>query len=45
LRVDKKSHWIRVCSSDDINLKFLHPKRRLEAMEAIGVIPRYGDHP
>jgi transposase len=42
LRVDKKNHWIHVCSSGDITLKFLHPKRGREAIEAIGVIPRYG---
>jgi len=42
LRVDKKNHWIHVCSSGDITLKFLHPKRGCEAIEAIGIIPRYG---
>ena len=42
LRVDKKNHWIHVCSAEGITLKFLHPKRGLEAIEAIGVIPRYG---
>lgn len=42
LRVDRKNHWIHVCSSDDITLKFLHPKRGQEAMQDIGVIPRYG---
>jgi transposase len=42
LRVDKKNHWIHVCSAGDITVKFLHPKRGLEAIEAIGVIPRYG---
>ena len=42
LRVDKKNHWIHVCASGDITLKFLHPKRGREAIEAIGVIPRYG---
>lgn len=42
LRVDRKNHWIHVCSADEITLKFLHPKRGQEAMEAIGVIPRYG---
>ena len=41
LRVDKKNHWIHVCSSDDITLKFLHPKRGCEAIDAIGIIPRY----
>ncbi len=42
LRVDRHNHWIHVCSSGDITLKFLHPKRGQEAMQAIGVIPRYG---
>ena len=41
LRVDNKNHWIHVCSSGDITLKFLHPKRGREAMDAIDVIPRY----
>lgn len=42
LRVDKKNHWIHVCSGGDITLKFVHERRGLEAMTAIGVIPRYG---
>jgi transposase len=42
LRVDKKNHWIHVCSGGEITLKFLHEKRGQEAMQAIGVIPRYG---
>jgi transposase len=42
LRVDKKNHWIHVCSAGEITLKFLHPKRGREAIEAFGVIPRYG---
>lgn len=42
LRVDKKNHWIHVYSSGEITLKFLHPKRGCEAIEAFGVIPRYG---
>jgi len=42
LRVDKSNHWIHVCSAGDITLKFLHPKRGRAAIEAIGVIPRYG---
>ena len=41
LRVEKKNHWIHVCSASEITLKFLHPKRGCEAIEAIGVIPRY----
>jgi len=42
LRVDRKNHWIHVCSAGDITLKFLHPKRGQQAMQAVGVIPRYG---
>ena len=42
LRVDRKNHWIHVCSAGEITLKFVHPKRGREAIEAIGVIPRYG---
>ena len=42
LRVDKKNYWIHVCSAGEITLKFLHSKRGREAIEAIGVIPRYG---
>jgi len=42
LRVDRKNHWIHVYSAADITLKFLHPKRGLEAIESIGIIPRYG---
>jgi hypothetical protein len=41
MRVDKNKHWIHVYSSAEITVKFLHPKRGLEAIEAIGVIPRY----
>lgn len=42
LRVDRENHWIHVYSAGDITLKFLHPKRGLEAIEEIGIIPRYG---
>jgi transposase len=42
LRVDRSNHWIHVCSGGDTTLKFLHPKRGQEAMQDIGVIPRYG---
>ncbi len=41
LRVDKKNHWIHVYSGGDVTLKFLHPKRGREAIEVIGVIPKY----
>lgn len=42
LRVDKKNQWIHVCSAGDTTLKFLHPRRGLEAITDIGIIPRYG---
>ncbi len=42
LRVERQNYWIHVCSAGDITLKFLHRKRGQEAMQAIGVIPRYG---
>ena len=42
LRVDRKNHWIHVCSAGTLTVKCLHPKRGCEAIEAIGIIPRYG---
>ena len=42
IRVEKRSHWIHVCSAGDITLKFVHEKPVLEAMAAIGIIPKYG---
>jgi transposase-like protein len=42
LRVDRCNHWIHVYSGGDITLKFLHPRRGQEAIEDIGIIPRYG---
>jgi hypothetical protein len=42
LRVERKNHWIHVCSGGDITLKCLHRKRGLEAIRAINIIPRYG---
>ena len=41
LRVEKHNHGIPVCSAGEITLKFVHAKRGLEAMVAIGVIPRW----
>ena len=42
LRVDRAKQWIHVYAGGAITLKCLHPKRGLEAIEAIGIIPRYG---
>jgi transposase len=41
LRVDRRNHWLHVYSAGDITLKVLHRKRGKEAIEAIGIIPRY----
>jgi len=41
LRVDKKNYWIHSYSYGDITLKFLHAKRGGEAIEEIGIIPKY----
>jgi len=42
MRINKKNHWVHVCSGGDITLKRVHPKRGREAIEEIGIIPRYG---
>ena len=42
LRVAKKTSWVHVYSSGDVTLKFLHPKRGNEAVDDIGILPRYG---
>jgi len=42
VRVDKRNYWVHVYSAGDITLKFVHPKRGTQAIEAIGIIPRYG---
>mgnify|MGYP002640622600 CR=1 FL=1 len=42
LRVDGKNHWIHVCSSGDITLKYLHRGRGIKAIDEIDIVPRYG---
>ena len=42
LRVDRKNHWIHVYSGGEVTVKRLHRKRGCEAIDDIGVIPRYG---
>ena len=42
MRINKKNHWVHVCSGGDITLKLVHPKRGKEAIEDINIIPRYG---
>ena len=41
LRLDGKNHWIHVCSAGPVTLKKLHRKRGCEAIDDIGIIPRY----
>ena len=40
-RVDRKNHWIHVLSDGTLTLKCLHRKRGTEALDDIGIIPRY----
>ena len=42
LRVDRKNHWIHVYSGGDVTVERLHRKRGCEAIDDIGIIPRYG---
>ncbi len=42
MKVNGKNYWIHVYSSSDITLKFIHPKRGSDAIEDIGIIPKYG---
>ena len=42
LRVNRKNHWIHVYSGGEVTVKRLHRKRGCEAIDDIGIIPRYG---
>lgn len=41
LRCEKKLHWIHVTSSNTATFYGLHGKRGCEAVEAIGILPKY----
>lgn len=41
MRVDEKNQWAQAYSSGEVTLKVMPPSRGKEAMEAIGIIPRY----
>ena len=41
LRVDRKNHWIHILSDGEVTWKSLHRKRGTEAIDDIGIIPRY----
>lgn len=42
MRVNRKKQWVHVYSSGEITVKKLHAKRGTEAIDEIGIIPRYG---
>jgi transposase-like protein len=42
IRVNKVNYWIHVYTYGNISLQFVHRKRGIEAVDAIGIIPRYG---
>lgn len=42
IKVNKKNYWIHSYSYGDITLKFVHAKRGREAIDDIGIIPKYG---
>ncbi len=41
LRVDRNNHWLHVCSGGALTVERLHSRRGCEAIEAIGILPRY----
>lgn len=42
IRIDKKTYWIHVYTFGNISLQFIHRKRGIEAVDDIGIIPKYG---
>ena len=42
MRVKKKNYWIHTCSSGNIVLQIIHPKRGLVGMWAMGILEKYG---
>jgi transposase-like protein len=42
LRVNKINHWLHVYTYGDISLQFVHPERGKNAVNDIGIIPKYG---
>ena len=41
LRVNKVNNWLHVYTYGDVSLQFVHSKRGTEAVDDIGIIPRY----
>lgn len=42
IRVNKVNYWIHVYTYGNISLQFVHRSRGIEAIDDIGIIPRYG---
>jgi len=42
MRVDKKTYWVHSYSYGNLTLKFIHKSRGCKAMDAIGILPKYG---
>lgn len=42
IRINKVNYWIHVYTYGNISLQFVHRKRGKEAVDDIGIIPRYG---
>ena len=42
LRVDGKNHWLHILTDGTLTVKFLQRQRGKAAIEAIGLIPRFG---
>ena len=40
--MDRKNYWIHVCAGGPITVKGLHRNRGCEAINTLGIIPRYG---
>ena len=41
MRVDGKNNWLHIITDGSLTLKFLHRKRGAEAIDDIGIIPRF----
>jgi len=42
IRINKVNYWLHVYTYGNISLQFVHRKRGIEAVDDIGIIPKYG---
>ncbi|MCK5686196.1 IS66 family transposase [bacterium] len=42
IRINKVNHWIHVYTYGNISLQFVHRQRGIDAVDDIGIIPKYG---